>query len=175
MKISMIVAMTPNRVIGKNGKMPWNLDGARSDLRRFRQITGSAPIIMGWYTFDSLETKPLPGRENIVITKGHGGDVDRAGGIPAESPEHAMMIAGSVPELFIIGGESVYKAFFPQAHYIHLTVVYVDADGDTYFPPIDETAWEKVLWDVAPRQLGTDWYKTSYTQWCRIGTEAPLK
>ena len=135
--------MTKQRVIGKEGGLPWpSLPG---DLSRFREITMGHPIIMGRKTFKSLPRGPLEGRTNIIVTS-HPGKIEK--GISVNSFESAVKVAqdseGS-EEIFIIGGESIYKIALPLTQRIYLTLVLEDFPGDTLFPinPESDSGWIK--------------------------------
>jgi dihydrofolate reductase len=138
MKISLIVAMASNRAIGLNGKMPWHLS---ADLKRFKQITMGAPILMGRKTFEAIG-RPLPGRENIIISRDPSyqqpgcrvfGDIDSV----------LQCYAGS-QELFVIGGATLYEAMLPYADYLYLTEIHKIFAGDTFFPKIDSGQWRDI-------------------------------
>ncbi len=136
--ISIIVAVSTNNVIGSDGDLPWKLP---DDLRRFKRLTMGKPIVMGRRTWESIG-KPLPGRQNIVLT-GRAG-LDAAGCAVAASPAEALAAAGNASEVMIIGGSQVYALFLPKAGRIYLTRVHAEIDGDTYFPGIDEGQWRLV-------------------------------
>lgn len=139
MKISIIVAVAENRVIGNGPDIPWDLP---DDRRRFREITWGRPVIMGRRTFETL-TGPLPGRMNIVLTRDSG--YRRDGCLVVHDPEEALRLAGDADEVFICGGGDVYREFLPRADRIHLTVVHRDYGGDVLFPeiPNDFTVTER--------------------------------
>lgn len=128
MIISLISAMSQNRVIGKNGQLPWHLP---ADLKHFKEKTLGKPIIMGRKTFDSIK-KPLPGRHNIVLTRDQ--DFEAPGCTVVPTLEKALEVAGDVEEIMVVGGETLYRLFLPQAARIYLTVIEQDFEGDTYFP-----------------------------------------
>lgn len=128
MIISLISAMSQNRVIGRNGEMPWHLP---ADLKYFKDKTLGKPVIMGRKTFDSIK-KPLPGRHNIVLTRDQ--HFEAPGCTLVSTVECALEAAGDVEEIMIIGGETIYRLFLPQATRIYLTIIEQDFDGDTYFP-----------------------------------------
>ena len=130
MKIFIIVAMAENRVIGDRRRIPWDLP---DDRRRFREITWGHPVIMGRKTFESLPG-PLPGRKNIVLTRDT--EYRPAGCSVAHDPECALLLAGDCDQVFICGGEEVYREFLPLADGIFLTVVHRDFAGATLFPEI---------------------------------------
>lgn len=135
--ITLVAAMGKNRVIGIDGRMPWHLP---ADLKRFKQITMGKPVIMGRKTFESIG-KPLPGRTNIVLTRGDAPLPD--GVIRAGSLDAALAEAGDVPEVMIIGGAQIYAEALSRATAMELTFVDAAPEGDTYFPE-----WERSEWDV---------------------------
>lgn len=139
-KISAIVAMSENRVIGDDNQLPWHLPG---DLKHFKTITSGHPILMGRKTYESIG-RPLPNRTNIVITRNHGFHAD--GCIVVKSVEEAMTHAEKIQkdEIFIIGGAEVYKQLLPQIERIYLTVVHEIFEGDAFFPELNEKEWKKV-------------------------------
>ena len=138
MKIAIIVAVSANNVIGVSGRLPWHLP---EDLKRFRELTMGKPIIMGRATFESIG-RPLPGRENIVLTR----DLEYVaeGCVIAQNTEVALAIAQGAREVMIIGGGEVYRQFLPTADKIYLTRVEVEVQGDTTFPVIDMSIWTEV-------------------------------
>lgn len=138
MLISLIVAMDDNGVIGVDGGLPWRLS---ADLKHFRSITMGKPIIMGRRTHESIG-KPLPGRENIVLTR----NPDyRAEGCTVLHDEDALMLhCRYEQEIMIIGGAELYRAFLPKAGLIYLTEVHTRLNGDTFFPGYDATEWEEL-------------------------------
>jgi dihydrofolate reductase len=137
MKISLVVAMGKNRVIGLEGALPWHLS---ADLKRFRQITMGKPIIMGRKTHESIG-RPLPGRKNIVLT----GDPNyRAEGcVVVHSPAEALREAEG-DEAMVIGGSAVYREFLPKADRLYLTLIHREFPGDTFFPEFDPGAFREV-------------------------------
>lgn len=130
MIISLIAAMAENRVIGSGPHIPWDLP---DDRRRFREITWGRPLIMGRKTFESLD-RPLEGRLNIVMTRRR--DYEPAGCLVARDPEEALALAGDADEVFICGGEEIYRRFMPRADKIYLTVIHRNFDGNVLFPKI---------------------------------------
>jgi len=130
MTISLIAAMAENRVIGSGGNIPWDLP---DDRRRFRDITWGHPVIMGRKTFETLN-RPLPGRSTIVLTRKAGFSPE--GCLVAHDPESALKLAEGAAEVFICGGEEVYREFLPLASRVYLTVVHRDFDGDVLFPEL---------------------------------------
>lgn len=142
MKISLIVAMASNRVIGLNGRMPWHLS---ADLQRFKHITLGSPILMGRITFEAIG-RPLPGRENLVISRN--ADYRQDGCQVFTTIDSALEYAKSCEELFVIGGATLYEALLPAADYLYLTLIERDFDGDTFFPEIDYGAWRELSQEV---------------------------
>ena len=145
MRLSLIVAVSENGVIGRENALPWHLPG---DLKRFKAITMGKPIIMGRKTFESIG-RPLPGRVNIVLTRdakfSHDG-VETAQDL-AEALRVAQERSGRPEndEAMIIGGAGIYKLALPSAHRIYLTEVHMTVSGDTYFPDIDRRDWSETV------------------------------
>lgn len=132
MNLSLIVAMARNRVIGHHNKIPWHLS---EDLKRFKQTTMGHPIIMGRKTFESI-SRPLPGRENIVVTRNpHFAAEDVT---IVHSLDEALNRCGE-QEAFVIGGEQIYREALPQVSKLYLTLIDRDFEGDAFFPEIDFT------------------------------------
>jgi len=122
-------------VIGAGGDLPWHLP---DDLKRFKALTMGKPIVMGRKTYESIG-RPLPGRQNIVITRQAGYVAD--GCDVVDSPEAAIEAAGDVAEIMIIGGSHIYDAFLPRAGRIYLTRVHAEVDGDAFLPELRENVW----------------------------------
>ena len=139
MKISMIAAMTEERVIGIKNTLPWKLP---NDMKWFRQHTIGKPIIMGRKTFESFGAKALPQRTNIIITRDKSFQADD--GVVVHSIEEALDAAGNVDEVMIIGGASFYEQMLPRADKLYLTFVHADLEGDAWFPEINNSDWNKV-------------------------------
>lgn len=144
-QVSLVVAMSENRVIGRDGRLPWHLP---DDLQHFKRLTLGNTIIMGRKTFDSIG-RPLPQRRNIVITRNKGWSTSP--GVPAGGVEvaHGLNEALSLAldghdddEIFIVGGEQVYRDGLTVANRIYLTLIHTVVEGDAYFPAIDESQWE---------------------------------
>jgi dihydrofolate reductase len=134
--ISLIVAVADNKVIGKKGSMlPWRLSG---DLARFKEITLGHPIIMGRTTYESIG-RPLPGRQNIVITRNI--DFTAEGCDIAHSLENAIAMAKG-EEIFIIGGANIFEQAMPLVEKIYLTRVHAEPEGDVLFE-FDESTWKE--------------------------------
>lgn len=144
MRISLIVALSENHVIGRNNKLPWYLP---NDLKYFKQVTIGLPIVMGRKTFESIG-KPLPGRTNIVVTRNTEWVAD--GVRIAHSLEEAFELAQSIAEidgrneLMIIGGDQIYKSALPLVDRMYLTEVHAHIEGDAYFPEFDRSDWQEI-------------------------------
>ncbi|UCF91729.1 MAG: dihydrofolate reductase [Desulfobacterales bacterium] len=131
MRISLIVAMAANRVIGHKGRIPWQIPG---EQRMFKEITIGHTVIMGRKTYESLG-RPLPERVNIVITRQK--DFQAPGCIVARDLPTAL--ANCPPqetEAFIAGGSQLYHEALPLADRVYLTVIPREFPGDTFFPEI---------------------------------------
>lgn len=144
-KITFVIAVAENGVIGKDGGLPWRLS---SDLKMFRRLTMDKPIIMGRRTWESLPKRPLDGRDNIVITR----DLDfRADGAHVvHSVEDALELgrkfasSRGADEIAVIGGAQIYKDTLDHADRIYLTEVHGTPEGDTVFPALDRQIWREV-------------------------------
>jgi dihydrofolate reductase len=163
-KVSAILAMSENRAIGKNNRLPWHIP---ADLRHFKQTTMGKPVIMGRKSYESLG-KPLPGRLNIVVSRkydnldgfqptAHFDEMEAVGPVvkAAEKPVLAASIEDAVEiakqaaqergldEIFITGGGEIYKAALPLTERIYMTVIHKDYDGDVFFPELDMSQWQE--------------------------------
>ena len=134
-RIYLVAAVARNGVIGAAGKLPWHLP---EDLQHFKKLTLNHPVIMGRRTWESLG-KPLPGRDNIVITRKPG--YAAPGASVAASLEAAIALCTGEPLAFVIGGAEIYAAALPLADGLVLTEIQQDFEGDTRFPQWDRAAW----------------------------------
>jgi len=130
MIISLIAAMSENRVIGAQNRIPWSIP---SDLKRFIEITMGHPVIFGRRTFESLG-RPLHGRKNIILTEQR--DYRVEGASVAHCFEDALALCRGEEEVFICGGGPLYQETIAGADRIYLTVVHRVYEGDTFFPEI---------------------------------------
>ena len=156
--LHIVVAISSNRVIGKEGGIPWYLP---EDLRMFKELTLNHPVLMGRKTFFSIISqlgKPLPQRYNLVLTKDKNvkNDIDRDySEVEVFSCfEEAIMWAKQedFEKIFVIGGEKIYRESLPSCEEIFLTEVDANFDGDTFFPEIEWDNWiaiEKREWALA--------------------------
>ena len=126
--LTAIVAMTPERVIGRAGKLPWQLP---ADLAFFKRTTSGHPVVMGRKTYDSLG-RPLPKRRNIVLTRDP--NWSAAGVEVIHAPADLEQLPGLEGRVFIIGGADIYQAFLPLVEDLLVSHVFESAAGDTRFP-----------------------------------------
>jgi dihydrofolate reductase len=134
-KLSIIVAMAKNRVIGADNKIPWRLSG---DLKMFKQITTGHHLIMGRKTWESIG-RLLPGRTTVIVTRQK--NYPAPGALVADSLDTAIAACGNNDEIFVIGGAQLYAAALPRADRIYLTLVDAEIAGDTRMPEFDPTQW----------------------------------
>lgn len=147
--VSIIVAIAQNGTIGDKNSLLWHI---KEDMRFFRTTTSGHPVIMGRKTFESLGSKPLPKRTNIVITRA---DREFEGALTAHSLEEAIRMAGDDQEIFIMGGAQIYREALAVADRMYITHVERDYKGDTAFPEIDYSQWRLV--DVVRHERGEEY------------------
>jgi len=138
MKLSLIVAMASNYAIGLNNQMPWHLS---ADLKRFKQITLNSVILMGRKTHESIG-RPLPERTNVIISQNP--TYQATGCQVFNSIEQALNFCRQFPNIFVIGGASLYQRLLPKADKLYLTQIHQDFEGDTFFPIINQVEWQEV-------------------------------
>lgn len=136
--VSIIVAIAQNGVIGDKNALLWHI---KEDMRFFRTTTSGHAVIMGRKTFESLGSRPLPKRTNIVITRA---ERTFEGALTAHSIEEAVAMAKDDEEIFIIGGAQIYAEALNIADRLYITRVEHDYKGDTSFPDIDYSRWRLV-------------------------------
>ncbi len=136
MDIAIIVAMTPQGLIGKDNQIPWRLS---ADLQRFKKITMGHPIIMGRKTFESLPGL-LPGREHIVMTRNPNYSAEGCA-VVSNWAQIEILVEGKA---FVIGGADIYNYALPIAEELYTTIVYAELEGDTYFPEWNKEEWQEV-------------------------------
>lgn len=130
MNLTGIVAMTPGRVIGREGALPWHLPG---DLAFFKRTTTGHPIVMGRATYESIG-RPLPRRRNIVLSRNPGWSAE---GVETISSPKGLASLGLDGRVFIIGGAAVYAAFLPDLDELLVSHVFASHRGDTFFPAFE--------------------------------------
>ena len=138
MMISLIWAMTDERVIGISNSLPWKLP---ADMKWFRQNTLGKPIIMGRKTFESFGAKPLPQRLNIIVSSDPAYSVEEA--VVVDSISAALQTSADAAEVMIIGGASLYTQTLPLAQRLYMTIVHADVEGDAWFPEFDLSQWRE--------------------------------
>lgn len=138
MIVSIIAAMSRNRIIGVDGSIPWRIP---ADMSRFRDLTLGHTIVMGRKTFESIG-RPLSGRKNIIISRDPAYHAE--GALTASSLYDALKIAEDDGEVFICGGGEIYEQAIPSASRIYLTAVDFEVEGDTLFPPIQLNDFEEI-------------------------------
>ena len=135
--LSIIAAMSDNRVIGRDNALPWRMP---VDLARFKRLTLGKPIVMGRKTWESLPGL-LPHRTHVVLT--HDRDYQAEGGLVVHSLSEAIALVGDAPEIMVIGGANLYAQALPLASRMYLTVVDGEFEGDAFFPAYDGQEWEE--------------------------------
>ncbi len=137
--ISLIVAMGENRLIGKDNQLPWHLP---QDLAYFKRMTMNHKIVMGRKTYESIG-RPLPGRENIILTRDHSYKMD--GCKVLHSIEEILELSKNTDEkIFVIGGAEIFKEILPYSDRLYMTHIHHNFEGDTFFPQLKDTDWETV-------------------------------
>ena len=133
--MALVVAMAENAVIGNSNQLPWHLP---ADLKHFKALTMGKPMLMGRKTFDSIG-KALPGRRNLVMTRGT--SIEAPGVETVPSVEAALAATRDADELMVIGGAEIFRLCLPRAQRIYLTRVHAPIVGDTRFPNLDWNEW----------------------------------
>lgn len=155
--LSLIWAMAENRVIGRDGDLPWRLPG---EMQYFRAVTLGKPVIVGRKTFESFP-KPLPGRTNIVVSRTASfeharvrmaRDLDEAVAIGAE-----IAARDEVDEIMLAGGAELYALALPRADRLYMTLVHGEIEGDTLFPAFDEADFEERRRVHVPADVDNAW------------------
>ncbi|HSW92777.1 MAG TPA: dihydrofolate reductase [Gammaproteobacteria bacterium] len=138
MRISIVVAMSENRAIGKDNQLLWHLP---VDLQHFKQITLGKPVLMGRKTHQSIG-RPLPGRMNVVIT--HDLNFKSEGCVIVHSIQDALDVVQDADEICVIGGADLYRQMLPLSDRIYLTRVHHTFSADTFFPELNSDEWNEV-------------------------------
>lgn len=163
--IALIVARAKNGVIGRNNQLPWRLP---QDLQYFKQVTMNKPIIMGRKTWESLG-RPLPGRDNIVISRNP--DFFPDGAVAVNDLETAIALGEmycaqrGVDEMMIIGGEQIYRAALPHVQRAYITEVDAEVAGDAHFPALPGD-WQQVS-ETVHAACADNPYPYRFTMWQR--------
>jgi len=149
MKISIIVAVAENGVIGGGNKLLWDIP---ADMRRFREATKGHAVIMGRKTFVSIG-RPLPGRRNIVISRDGALKIDGCSVVTSLSDALALAEQSGESEAFVIGGGQIYEQALPLTDRVYLTRVHAMFEGDTFFPALSGDAWTEVSREELPAHV----------------------
>jgi len=163
--LSLIVAISDNHVIGREGQLPWHLS---ADLKRFKQLTMGHHIIMGRKTYDSIG-RQLPGRTSVVLTRQTDWAVE--GVVTATDLAAALDLAGDDEEVFVIGGSQIYHLALPLVDRLYVTRVQASVTGDTYFPDITTDQWQLEQTDSFAADEKND-HDYSFLVYSRIDTES---
>lgn len=141
MRVSIIAALSENRVIGKDNKLPWHIP---EDLRWFKKVTAGHPLIMGRKTFDSIG-RPLPGRKNVIISRQRDYKVPEALVFHSLEDTIDKLKADREEEIFIIGGANIFKEALTYTDRIYLTLIHKEFQGDVFFPEIPAGIFKKTF------------------------------
>ena len=152
MRISFIVAKSENNVIGVNNKLPWHL---KDDLQMFKKLTMGHHILMGRKTFESIG-KPLPGRMSLVVSTEPRANQDTVLWFNSIFRAIKQAERSGETELFIIGGEKVFKSALSLCDRIYLTEVKTTLEGDAFFPQLSMKNWKKISEQVFPKNADND-------------------
>lgn len=147
-RLTLIVAYSTNRAIGRDNALPWKLPG---DLAHFKRSTLGHPIVMGRKTWDSLG-RPLPGRANIVISRNPA--FEAAGATVVPTLEAAIAACGDSAEAFVIGGAQIYTQALAMASRILATEVHAEVEGDAFFPLLPGFQWRETAREAQPEENG---------------------
>ena len=147
MIVTAIVALAENRVIGREGTLPWHLP---ADLKHFKTLTTGHHIIMGRKTWESLPNGPLPKRTHLVISRGAPAIPEGVRVLHRLSDALEIAYRAGESEVFIIGGAQIYTLALPWVDRLQLTEVGVSPSGDVYFPELREENWTEVSTEAHP-------------------------
>ncbi len=147
MRLSIVVAMDDNRLIGNNNQLPWHLP---ADLAYFKKLTTGKSILMGRKTYDSIG-RPLPNRRNIVITRNS--KISISGCEVVSSIEKALILTKDEDEVMVIGGASLCEQLLPQVNRLYITKIDGEFEGNIYFPQYDDLNWCQVSCESYPKDI----------------------
>lgn len=159
--ISMIFAMDQNRLIGKNNDLPWHIP---DDMAYFKRTTEGHSVLMGRKTYESFGSKPLPRRQNIIMTQNRQFTADGCAVIHTVEEALKLISETKDEEFFIIGGSEIYKLFMPHADRLYITHIEAAFEGDAYFPDYNEAEWKEIrrVKGVKDEKNPYDYYYTVY-------------
>lgn len=155
-RLSLIVAIANNGVIGIDNTLPWHLP---EDLKRFKALTMGHHIIMGRKTYDSLG-RLLPGRTTVIVTRN--ADYEVEGALIAHSLEQAIALCGNDDEVFLIGGAELYRAGLGLSNKLYITEIDLDVAGDAHFPQIDDAQWQETAREAHVSEKGLKFSYVTY-------------
>ena len=160
-KITFVVAVAENGMMGKNGDLPWSLPG---DLKQFKAITVGKPVVMGRTTYQSLG-RALPNRPNIVLSRNPLYHLDDAKTVTTLDAALALAYEDAkrlgAGEISVIGGAALFSELMPRAERMYYTEVHASPEGDTRFPPFDRGEWREIA-RQGPLQGPKDQYPYSF-------------
>ncbi len=128
-----VVAMAKNRAIGLRQRIPWRL---AEDMKLFKRLTMGHPILMGRRTWESMPKRPLPGRQNIILTRRE--DYEAPGAAVVHSLDELRRLPLEHEEVMVIGGAEIYALLLPEMDSLHVSEVEGEFEADTYFPPFEQ-------------------------------------
>lgn len=141
--LSIITAINQNYVIGRDNQLIWHIP---EDLKRFKKITLGKTIVMGRKTFESLP-KVLPDRKHIVVTRDENYSTSDNRVTVIHSIKDILKYKDSPEEVFIVGGEQIYKQLLPYCSKLYLTEIMSSENGDTYFPEFNKADYEIIEYE----------------------------
>jgi dihydrofolate reductase len=159
-RVSLVVAVARNGVIGRDNGLAWHLS---SDLKRFKALTLGKPMLMGRRTWDSIG-RPLPGRRSLVLTRDRG---FRAEGAERVHSWDDALAAAPDGELMVVGGAEIYALALPEADRLHLTEVAAEPEGDVRFPDFDRARFRETFREAHPAGP-RDEHAFAFVDWERI-------
>ena len=155
-KLSLIVAIAKNGVIGVNNTLPWHLP---EDLKRFKALTMGHHIVMGRKTYDSLG-RLLPGRTTVIVTRNKNYHVE--GALIANSLSEALTLCANDDEVFLIGGAELYQSGLTLADKLYITEIDLEVEGDAHFPPIPYAEFKEVAREAYVSEKGMKFNYVTY-------------
>jgi len=157
--VTLVAAVARGGVIGRVGGIPWRLP---EDVAHFKSLTTGHAVVMGRRTWDSLPDRfrPLPGRRNVVVTRNDEWRAESAE--RASSVDRALALLADEEHVFVIGGAEIYAAALPHADQLVLTEIDVAAEGDTFFPEWDRSAFAEALHESHVSADGTPFAFVTY-------------
>jgi dihydrofolate reductase len=166
-KISLIAAISENHVIGRNNRLPWSIP---ADLENFRKITHGKPFVMGRNSYLS-EDVLLSTYKTIILS--HDQDLKlKLHCYITNNIDGALKFAKDEPEIFILGGERIFRQFMPLANYIYLTIIHATIDGDAFFPEINDADWREVS-RIFHQKDSRNFYDYSFVEYTRKNFRIP--